>query len=96
MDNNSNSVVEISARKANLKRRLRLHLRPLGFERDEDGALRIQVNNKDTIRKLHHAQRDERLETNYKFISEKGKDLIDFFATGKDIEQSKFHRFWNA
>ena len=86
MDNNSNSVVEISARKANLKRRLRLHLRALGFERDEDGALRIQVNNKDTIRKLHHAQRDERLETNYKFISEKGKDLVDFFATGKDIE----------
>ena len=86
MDNNSNSVVEISARKANLKRRLRLHLRSLGFERDEDGALHIQQNSKDTIRKLHRAQRDERLKYNYKFISEKGKDLINFFATGKDIE----------
>ena len=86
MDNNSNSVVEISARKANLKRRLRLHLRALGFERGEDGALLIQENSKDTIRKLHRAQRDERLGSNYRFISENGEGLIEYFATGKDIE----------
>ena len=86
MDNKSNSIVEISARKANLKRRLRLHLRSLGFKKSQDGTLHIQDNNKDTIRKLHRAQRNERLASNYRFICEKTECLIDFFATGKDIE----------
>jgi hypothetical protein len=39
MDKNRRTVITVSTREASLKRRLRSHLRSLGFHRTDDGTL---------------------------------------------------------
>lgn len=69
-----------------LKRKLRAHLAKLGFTKSDDGALVLPDSSKDVIRKLHSAQRIERLEKNRKFIEENYNKLIDNFASGTEVD----------
>src|SRR6266853_1516589 len=88
MRKNSKAVIVISAQ-ATLKRRLRRHLTSLGFQRAEDGTLRPPGTGKDAIRILHSPQRDDRLAVSQRFISERFPDLIQYFASGEDIDPSR-------
>lgn len=82
-------VVSVNPREANLKRKVREHLHSLGFTKSEEGALQPPGNTKDAIRSLHHAQREERLSANEKFVSRTGGRLMRFFASGKEVDPEK-------
>ena len=79
------SIVKISSFEDNLKRKVRRHLRQIGFKRQNDGSLAIDGDGKDAVRALHAAQRKARLAKNHVLLSEKAPKLIKHFAAGKDI-----------
>ena len=70
---------------ARLKRRIRKHLRKLGFEKDEEGRLQPPENTKECFRSLHLAQRTERLEKERSFIDTNWRKLSSHFADGTEI-----------
>lgn len=72
-----------------LKRKLRRHLKSLGFTRSSDGSLHAPDTTKDGIRGLHSAQRTERLSQANNFITSKVEELREYFANGTDIVPSK-------
>ena len=82
-------VVKIQTRKANLKRRLRAHLKNLGFHKTKDGMLAINGSGKEVIRALHSGQRADRLAQNKKFINDHYDALSGYFASGSDIDPSR-------
>ena len=82
------SLVVLSAQ-ASLKRRLRRHLKALGFEKAEDGTLKPPGNDKDAVRLVHKDQREDRLRLNTKFIKERYPALIKHFASGTEIDPSQ-------
>jgi Druantia protein DruA len=86
MNKKVKKTIRISAREANLKRRLRRHLSMVGFTKAPDGSLEISGSGKDVIRSLHLAQRNALLRGNRKLISEQLPALIQHFASGTDIE----------
>lgn len=86
---NINSVVRVSSRKDNLKRRLRRHLRKLGFQKSEDGVLQIQGSGKDAIRRIHSTQREDRLRSNKAFITRRAPKLFKHFASGQEIDPKR-------
>ena len=60
-------VINISSQKANLKRKIRRHLRQLGFHKLDDGTLSVNGEGKEVVRALHSYQRNDRLEKNRDF-----------------------------
>lgn len=74
------SIVSIASREAILKKKLRKHLRALGFQKSADGVLQIEGNSKDVIRKLHGSQREDKLKANKDFITEHAPELLKYFA----------------
>ena len=62
-------VVSAFTPEANLKRKLRAHLRKLGFERTRRGALKPPSSSKETIRALHQEQRKAILKKQRPFVS---------------------------
>ena len=82
-------VVKIATREASLKRRLRRHLKKLGFHKNRDGVLEIASTGKDAIRALHASQRSDRLAQNWQFIKDRWPELKNYFAEGRDIEPEK-------
>ena len=89
MTNRTSKIVNISPRPATLKRKIRSHLRVLGFRKTKDGFLYVADGSKDSIRLLHASQRNDRLETNRRFISERAAGLLRHFATGKDVNPAR-------
>lgn len=89
MSRNTGNIVSVTTREANLKRKLRLHLRSLGFEKTDEGALQIQGSGKDIVRTLHRAQREERLRANREFIATKAEKLLGYFASGREIDATR-------
>jgi hypothetical protein len=75
----------VASREANLKRKFRRHLRNLGFERGDDGSLRVEGGGKDVIRALHSAQRSARIESSLAFLDQSAPKLLKYFASGSDI-----------
>ena len=71
MGSKEKTIINLASREANLKRKLRRHLRTLGFQKSESGLFQIEGNSKEVIRTLHAAQREERLRANRQFISDK-------------------------
>ncbi|WP_370034711.1 Druantia anti-phage system protein DruA [Qipengyuania mesophila] len=86
MNKGDAKLLRVSPREANLKRKLRRHLWSLGFEKAEDGSLRVQGEGKDVVRALHRSQRDERLKANQAFLSERAEALLPYFALGSEID----------
>ena len=80
------AVIHLDARKALLRRKIRRHLRSLGFRKSNHGALEIDGGDKDRIRALHGPQRIDRLSANAEFISRRAPVLLDYFASGREVE----------
>ena len=89
MSEETSKIINVSLRPATLKRKIRSHLRTLGFRKTKDGFLYVSDESKDSIRLLHASQRNDRLETNKRFVSERGTRLLRHFASGKDINPAR-------
>lgn len=89
MPNGNAIIVGVNPREANLKRKLREHLHSLGFTKTAEGALRAPGNSKDAIRTLHSAQREERLIASENFVTRAGGKLLQYFASGTDVQPEK-------
>lgn len=85
----STTVVRVSIREANLKRRMRRHLTSLGFQKTREGVLAPLGNDKDVTRTVHGVQRDDRLAANRQFISDKLPKLLKHFASGADVDPTR-------
>jgi hypothetical protein len=80
------AVISVSTREATLKKRLRCHLRALGFHKGADGVFAPPGTGKEVIRTIHNVQRNDRLVASQKFISERFSILLKYFASGEDID----------
>ena len=80
------AVIQLSSREANLKRKIRRHLRNLGFQRSANGTLKIDGGGKEAIRSLHSSQRNDRREANREFLEQRAPSLIKHFASGREVE----------
>ncbi len=83
------SVIPLLTVEARLKRALRSHLRLLGFKRLEEGGLAPADFSKDSFRRLHGAQRRERLQAEREFIVEHWPLLRGYFANGSEVDPSR-------
>lgn len=84
----SAAVVDLDARRARLKRRLREHLKSLGFTRDAKGALVPPSMSKESYREVHLHQRNQKLKESIEWIDSHSGSLIENFASGSDINVS--------
>ena len=82
-------VVPAFSPEANLKRKIRAHLRTLGFRKDASGYLVAPVSSKESIRVLHRVQRRERIRAQKEFIKHHVKLLRKHFAAGADIDPAR-------
>lgn len=71
---------------AKLKRKIRRHFTSLGFVRGNDGTLVLPGKGKKVIRRLHSAQRIDRLISSVAFLRETLPSAIRHFANGSEIE----------
>jgi hypothetical protein len=78
-------VVELRAREARLKRRIRQHLKKLGFRRDESGKLVPAGSDKDAYRAVHEEQRLAKIQSNAEWIVRKAPHLSRHFAGGAEV-----------
>ncbi len=85
------AVINLSPLSINLKRKIRAHLKNLGFVKDENGNLVPPNLSKDTYRKMHSQHRKQKLEKNKLFLEKNSTKLIKFFASGSDIDVNKIN-----
>jgi Druantia protein DruA len=83
------AVVAAFTPDALLKRKIRAHLRKLGFERGPRGALVPPSTSKESVRALHNEQRKARLRAERAFVKRALADLQHHFAEGREIDPSK-------
>lgn len=83
------SIIHVPFREASLKRKIREHLRLLGFERSEDGSLNSNGCTKHHIRMLHSSQRLDRENKNSSFITHIAPKLIKHFAAGNEVQPTR-------
>ena len=79
-------IIGIASREASLRRKIRRHLRTLGFSKSDQGTLETAGNDKDIVRALHRSQRDERLVANATFLARRTPTLLQHFASGREVE----------
>lgn len=84
--NSGKTVIHITPREATLRRKIRRHLRKLGFHKSKEGNLEVTGSGKDVVRALHSPQRDDRLVANANFITRRSPKLLRYFASGHDID----------
>ncbi|MGF1628545.1 MAG: Druantia anti-phage system protein DruA [Kiloniellaceae bacterium] len=82
-------IVPAFSPEANLKRRVRAHLRTLGFSKDSSGHLIPPAASKESVRALHRIQRRERLRAQKEFIKDQLETLRQHFAAGTDIDPAR-------
>lgn len=82
-------VIESLTEKSKLKRKIRQHLKKLGFTKQADGTLGLPSSEKKIIRQLHSAQRQEKIKENSAFIKENTQNLLQHFASGNDIDPNR-------
>ena len=78
-------ILKIPHREASLKRKIRKHLRALGFIKGPDGTLMPPDDKKETIRALHSAQKKQKIIKNVNFISSRYSLFAQYFASGKEV-----------
>lgn len=76
---------------ARIKRKLREHLKDLGFTKRPDGSLQPPDESKETYRHLHRCHRDAKSVAAQKVLLTKLPKLEQYFATGGEINPSKIH-----
>ena len=74
---------------ASLKREIRRHLNAIGFSRSADGLLAPNISEKDAVRNLHLAQRQEKLASSKQFLEFWAPQLICHFADGTEIDVAR-------
>jgi hypothetical protein len=79
-------VVSAFTPEANLKRKIRAHLRKLGFEKAAGGALKPPSNSKESIRSLHEDQRRCGLKSQRDFVISVLPTLLKYFADGYEVD----------
>ena len=79
-------VISALTPEAILKRKVRTHLRKLGFERAQGGALKPPSSSKEAVRGLHQEQRRAILKVQKRFLSESLPILSKHFANGEEID----------
>lgn len=89
MPKNEGNIVSIASREANIKRKIRAHLKNLGFTKSDDGVLQVTGRGKEIVRTLHRAQREERLRANREFVAAKGDKLLGHFASGDEVDPAR-------
>ncbi len=82
----SQQVIDVSLQEASLKRKIRRHLKRIGFQKGSDGSLSISGNGKEVVRALHGHQRNARLEKNREFLINRAPRLLTYFASGAEIQ----------
>ena len=80
------TVIQAPTREASLKRKIRRHLRTLGFRKSGQGTLEIAGSDKDLIRAVHGSQRQDRLSASAKFLSRTTPTLLKYFASGREVD----------
>jgi len=78
-------VLPLFTLESRIKRRLRTHLRQIGFTKAADGSLVPPGDSKPEIRALHWAQRKERLEKSRDFVKKNWANFSMYFADGADV-----------
>jgi hypothetical protein len=86
MTKKGTNVVSVSTREASLKKRLRRHLRSLGFLKADDGSLLPPGTGKEVVRTIHGAQRNDRLAVSQTFLASRLPKLTKYFASGEDVD----------
>lgn len=71
---------------ARIKRRLRGHLRALGFKKDASGGLLPPPPTKEAVRAMHRRQRQSRLEAEERFLTKRAPGLLEHFASGLEVQ----------
>jgi hypothetical protein len=74
---------------ARIKRKLRAHLRALGFTKDKDGSLLPPSDAKDVYRDIHQMHRLQRLGENSAFLEPSWKKYEKYFANGHEVHPNK-------
>lgn len=83
------TIVSALTTEANLKRRVRSHLKKLGFAKAPDGSLVPPSSSKEAIRALHQDQRKSLLKSQRHFIQENLPKLAAHFANGSEVDPSQ-------
>jgi hypothetical protein len=74
---------------ATIKRKLRAHLKALGFTKDTDGSLLPPSDAKDAYRSIHQLHRQQRLSENAAFLAPSWKKYERYFANGNEVDPEK-------
>lgn len=81
--------IPLFTREARIKRQLREHLRSLGFTRDEAGHLQPPELTKECFRRMHQAQRAEKLTESRQLVEGCWPKLRQHFADGTEVDPTK-------
>lgn len=79
-------LIALRAREARLKRKVRSHLKGLGFHKASDGTLLPPALDKDTYRRIHGHQRLAKLVGHKEWIADKLPTLRRYFASGREVD----------
>lgn len=83
------AVARIFTPEAKLKKKIRTHFTRLGFSKGLDGTLVRPDVGKESVRQLHRVQRDERVRSADRLLTEFMPEALSCFANGKEIDPSK-------
>jgi len=78
-------VINALTDESRLKRRLREHLKRVGFTKGKDGTLVLPLGSKEAIRAAHRLQRTERSSQQAEFLKIRFPELSKYFAEGWEI-----------
>ncbi len=82
-------IIPALSLESRIKRRLRDHLRKLGFVKTGNGQLAPPSETKESLRAMHQAQREELLKEERGFIKAEWPRLKKYFANGDEIEVAR-------
>jgi hypothetical protein len=83
------AIITVSTREVALKKRFRRHLKSLGFHKADDGTLLPPGTEKEAVRTIHSAQRNDRLAASQNFLTGRLPKLIKHFASGEDVDPAR-------
>ena len=82
-------LIPIDTAAATLRRKIRRHLRSLGYIRDATGKLIAPRADKDTYRAAHERQREEKLQARPGLLARARTEFLPCFADGDEIEPER-------
>lgn len=83
------AIITIPGEEARLRRRIRAHLKQLGFSKGPAGELVPPGLDKQSYRDMHADQRNSRIISNQEWIESHACNLIQHFASGAEINVGK-------